>query len=342
MELRLREQCCNVQPIRTMHLLRRLGAAAFRRRIAALLSRRAAHTAAATDGAVLTLTMSRPEEMNAFTPQMCEELCDALRAADSDDAIRAVVLTGDCAGKAFCAGASLASGGFDLVGRRPDGTVPPDMAGTLVLQLIRMRKPVIAAVNGAAVGVGATMLLGCDIVLCAERAKFGFVFTQRGVVPEGLSSFLLPRVVGVRRAFDWVMTGRMVGAQEALEGSLVTRVVKESDGVVLDEAQAAARNIAETTSALSVSISRQMLWRAIDDGGALGKAHTMESHSLIHAIESGDATEGVASFFERRPASFKAKAIDDSPPWLRDPEFLARDEVFDVKEVGTARREKGN
>jgi enoyl-CoA hydratase/carnithine racemase len=274
----------------------------------------------ARDGGVLTLTLSRPDRLNAFNTQMLEELLRAFDEIDADDAVRAVVVTG--AGRAFCAGADLGGGGgtFDTSGRREAG-VPRDGGGRVTLRIYDCKKPLIAAVNGAAVGVGATMTLPMDVRIASSAARFGFVFARRGIVPEAASSWFLPRVVGISQAMEWVATGRLFPAEEALAGRLVSRVVPPE--ALLATAHALAREIAENTSGVSVCLARQMLWKM------LGADHPMEAHKLdsrlIHAMgASPDAYEGVQSFLEKRPPRFGMKVSSDLPepyPWWTEREF---------------------
>ena len=273
----------------------------------------------AREDGVLTLTLARPERLNALNTQMLEELLRALDEIDADDAVRAVIVTG--AGRAFCAGADLGGGGgtFDTSGVQ--GGVPRDGGGRIALRLYECRKPVIAAVNGAAVGVGATMTLPMDVRIASEKARFGFVFARRGIVPEAASSWFLPRVVGIGQALEWVATGRLFGAEEALAGRLVSRVLPPDD--LLPAARALAREIADNTSAVSVCLARQLLWKM------LGADHPMEAHKLdsrlIHALgASPDAYEGVASFLEKRPPRFTMQVSRDLPegfPWWAEREF---------------------
>jgi enoyl-CoA hydratase/carnithine racemase len=267
----------------------------------------------------LTLTLARPERLNALNPEMLEELLVAFDQADADDAVRVVIVTG--AGRAFCAGADLGGGGgtFDAGGAA--GGVPRDGGGRLTLRLFDLRKPVIAAVNGPAVGVGATMTLAMDVRLASDRARFGFVFARRGIVPEACSSWFLPRVVGISQALEWVASGRVFPAEEALAGRLVSRVLPHEE--LLPAARALALEIAENTSAVSVCLARQLLWKM------LGAEHPMLAHRLdsraIHALgRSADAYEGVQSFLEKRPARFRLQVSRDLPaffPWWQTPPF---------------------
>jgi enoyl-CoA hydratase/carnithine racemase len=273
----------------------------------------------AREEGVLTLTLSRPDRLNALNPQMLEELLRALDEIDADDAVRAVIVTG--AGRAFCAGADLGGGGATFDTSAVKQGVPRDGGGRITLRLYECRKPVIAAINGAAVGVGATMTLPMDVRIASEKARFGFVFARRGIVPEAASSWFLPRVVGIGQAMEWVATGRLFGAAEALAGRLVSRVVPEAE--LLPAARALAREIADNTSGVSVCLSRQLLWKM------LGADHPMEAHKLdsrlIHAMgASPDAYEGVQSFLEKRAPRFTMKVSSDLPdvfPWWEERRF---------------------
>lgn len=267
-------------------------------------------------GGVMTLTLDRPDKLNAFTIEMMQELIDAFDVADADDAVRAVVVTG--AGRAFCAGADISGGtkGFVDVEKRKvgDGTVR-DGGGLLTLRIFDSLKPVIAAVNGAAVGVGATMQLPMDMRLASEDAKFGFVFSRRGIVPEACSSWFLPRVVGISKAMEWSTTGRIFDAQEALSAGLVRSVHKPAD--LLGAAQELAEEIGANNAPVSVALTRQMMWRM------LGADHPMQAHRVDSlAIElrsaSADAAEGVRSFTEKRPAVFPDKVSTDLPDIFPD------------------------
>ncbi|MFN0092585.1 MAG: crotonase/enoyl-CoA hydratase family protein [Acidimicrobiales bacterium] len=277
------------------------------------------------DDRVLTLTLNRPERLNAFTRTMLEELCDALDRADADDGIRAIIVTG--AGRGFCAGADLSSGGADTFDYDRNsrgnqvGGVERDGGGLLSLRLFQCTKPLIAAINGAAVGVGVTMTLPMDVRLAAQSARIGFVFARRGIIPEACSSWFLPRVVGISRALEWSFSGRVFDAEEALAGGLVRSVAPDAE--LLPAARALAAEIAENTSAVSVALTRQLMWRL------LGADHPMEAHKLdsrgIQALgRMADAKEGVKSFLEKRPAQFTLGPSGDMPefyPWWEEPEF---------------------
>ncbi len=265
---------------------------------------------------VLTITLNRPDRLNAWTQTMCEELIAAFDEFDADDEVRAVVVTG--AGRGFCAGADLAGGGstFDWREReRSEDDVPEDNGGMFTLRVFESKKPVIAAINGPAVGVGATMTLPMDIRLASEDAKLGFVFVRRGIVPEACSSWFLPRVVGINRAMEWVATGRVFSAQEALEGGLVRSI--HPAGELLDAAYALAREIADNTAPVSVALARRLLWNM------LGAAHPREAHeadsrAMFSRGQSADAAEGVTSFLEKRPADFRDKVSAGLPDVLGD------------------------
>ena len=262
---------------------------------------------------VLTLTLHRPERMNAFTETMRRELIAAFGASDADDDVRAVIVTG--AGRAFCAGADLGGGGstFDWTEREletlDDGT-PRDGGGQVSLRIFASTKPVIAAINGAAVGVGITMTLPMDVRLAAEGAKIGFVFARRGIVPEACSSWFLPRVVGISQAMEWVATGRVFTAEEALAGGLVRSV--HPVGEVLAAAQALAREIADDAAPVSVALGRRLLW------SMLGAAHPMDAHradsrAMFSRGRWAAARGGVAAFRETRAAQLPARVSAGLP-----------------------------
>ena len=272
---------------------------------------------------VLTITLERPEALNAFTQTMMTEMIDAFDQADADDDVRAIIVTGR--GRAFCAGADLGRGGatFDAA-ERPDRSIEDlrDGGGRVSLRIFESKKPVIAAINGAAVGVGITMTLPMDIRLVSTAAnKIGFVFAKRGIVLEACSSWFLPRVVGISKAAEWAYTGRLFDAHEALAAGLVRSVHEPED--LLSAAWTIAREIADNTSAISVTLMRQMLWRM------LGADHPMEAHKVdsraIRALgASADAYEGVASFLEKRAPDFRLGPSRDLPdfyPWWQDRPF---------------------
>lgn len=266
---------------------------------------------------ILTITLNRPERLNAWTATMARELMAAFDRVDADDKVRAVIVTG--AGHAFCAGADLERGGetFDwrargqAQGAQADGAeVPRDNGGQLTLRIFDCTKPVIAAVNGAAVGVGATMTLPMDIRIAAEDARFGFVFVRRGIVPEAASSWFLPRVVGINRALEWVMTGRVFPAEEARAAGLVRSV--HPAGELLDVARALAREIAENAAPVSVALARRMLWRMLGAEHPM-IAHRTDSRAMFLRGQSADVVEGINSFLEKRPPRFADRVSDGLP-----------------------------
>ena len=272
---------------------------------------------------IATVTLARPEKMNAFTGVMMRELLDVFDVSDADDAVRAVIVTGD--GKAFCAGADLSSGAktFDDGdwSSTSDDSVRRDGGGQVTLRIFACKKPVIAAINGAAVGIGATMTLPMDVRLASSAARIGFVFTRRGIVPEACSSWFLPRVVGISRAAEWVYTGRILSADEAASGGLVRTVYAPDE--LLPAARALAREIADNTSGVSVALSRQMLWRMLGADHPM-QAHRVDSRAIQLRGRSADAHEGVTSFLEKRPANFSdsvAASLPDVFPEWQDPQF---------------------
>ena len=270
---------------------------------------------------ILTITLNRPERLNAFTEQMRVEMTDALDRADADDDVRAIIVTG--AGRGYCAGADLERGGdtFNYKESNEKEEWNRDGGGRLTLRIFDCNKPIIAAVNGPAVGIGVTMQLPMDIRIAAESARFGFVFSRRGIVPEACSTWFLPRIVGISKALEWAYSGRVFSAQEALEGGLVAKVVPDAE--LLPTARAIAAEIAENTSALSVTLIRHMMWKL------LGADHPMEAHKLdsrgVQSLGRGpDAKEGVSSFLEKRPPSFTGKPSTDLPgyfPWWDERQF---------------------
>ena len=276
--------------------------------------------------AVALVTLNRPERLNAWTKTMMEELMRAADMADSDDDVRAVIVTG--AGRAFCAGADLDPATFaerQEAARASEG-VPRDTAGQLTLKLTDIRKPIIAAINGPAVGVGITMTLAMDIRLASEKARIGFAFNRRGLVPEGCSTFFLTRLVGFSQAAEWIYTGRIFSAQEALAGRLVSRVLPEDE--LLPAAIQLAREIAENTSAVSTALSRHMLWDML---GAVHpmEAHRIESRCLHYMFQSADLAEGITAFLEKRPPCFAMRPTADMPgffPWRAQPPYEAEAE----------------
>src|ERR1700722_2879777 len=273
-----------------------------------------------TSGGVLTITLNRPDRLNAWTAQMGQELRTAFDRADADDEVRAIILTG--AGRGFCAGADLASGADPFDYRKHESVGPArDNGGEFTLRVFESTKPVIAAINGPAVGVGAPMTLPMDVRLAAEDARIGFVFARRGIIPEACSSWFLPRVVGISRAMEWVSTGRVFSAQEALEGGLVRSI--HPAGELLDAARALAREIAENASPVSVALARRMMWRMLGAEHPI-VAHRADSRGMVARGQSADAVEGVTAFLEKRPAVFPDRVSDGLPdvmPGWSSPEF---------------------
>src|ERR1700692_3883728 len=282
---------------------------------------------------ILTITLNRPDKLNAFNATMQRELIAAFDAADNDAQVRAITVPGP--GRPFCAGADLSSGAdtFDRDARRgpvrrlPDGRVDysdhqvRDGGGQVTLRIFKCLKPVIAAVNGPAVGMGVTMQLAMDIRIASENARFGFVFSQRGIVPEAASSWFLPRIVGVAQALEWCYTGRVFPAQEALAGRLVSKVVPADE--LLPTARALAREIAAKTAPVSVALIRQMMWRMLGGDAPMG-AHQVETRGIYARGRSDDVREGVVSFLEKRPAVFRDKVSADMPdyfPWWDEREY---------------------
>ena len=272
------------------------------------------------DGPVLTLTLNRPAQRNAATTRMHDEIVVALDAADADDSIRAVVVTG--AGQVFCAGTDLSEGFGPPVGDPATGEgVVRDVGGRVTLRLFTLRKPVIGAINGAAVGFGASFLLPMDFRIAAEGARFGYVFSRRGIVTESCSSWFLPRIVGMTRALDWAISGRMVAAEEALSAGLLTAVVPAEE--LLPRAQALALDIARNTSPASVALIRQLLWRMEGEPHPMA-AHQLESRCLSALVRLPDAPEGVAAFREKRAPRFATRPSTDlafTEKWWTDPPY---------------------
>jgi enoyl-CoA hydratase/carnithine racemase len=270
---------------------------------------------------VLTITLNRPERLNAWTPTMARELIEAFDQADADDEVRVVIVTG--AGRGFCAGADLAAGGetFDYRERESAEVVPRDNGGQVVLRIYASTKPVIAAINGPAVGIGATMTLPMDIRLAADDARMGFVFVRRGIVPEACSSWFLPRIVGISRAMEWVATGRVFPAQEGLDGGLLRSL--HPAGELLEAARDIAREIVENTAPISVALARRMLWTMLGAEHPMF-AHRADSRGMFHRGQSADATEGITAFLQKRPARFPERVSDGLPdilPGWSAPEF---------------------
>ena len=272
---------------------------------------------------IATVTLHRPDKLNAFTGTMMNELLDVFDLVDADDDVRAVIVTG--AGRAFCAGADLSSGGETFARGGSDiqttAGVPRDGGGMVSLRIFESKKPVIGAINGAAVGVGITMTLPMDIRLASTAARIGFVFSRRGIIPEACSSWFLPRVVGISQALEWAYSGRVFDADEALAGGLVRSLHEPDD--LLPAARAIAADIAENTAPVSVALTRQMMWRM------LGAPHPMHGHQadsrgIMERGRSADTREGVLSFLEKRPPEFTDRVSEGLPDlfpnWV-EPEF---------------------
>jgi enoyl-CoA hydratase/carnithine racemase len=284
------------------------------------------------DEQIATITLYRPQQLNAFTTDMMNELLDVFDIIDRDDGVRAVIVTGE--GRAFCAGADLSAGAatFDAQSHpdapfRSDGTADysresaRDGGGRVTLRIFGCLKPIIAAINGAAVGVGATMTLPMDIRLAADTARIGFVFSRRGIVPEAASSFFLPRIVGISQALEWCFSGRVFPASEAVSGGLLKAVYSQSD--LLPAAGAIAREIADNTSAVSIALIRQMMWRGLGYSHPM-EAHRLDSRGLLARGRSADVAEGVSSFLQKRPAQFPDRISTNMPdyyPWWEEPTF---------------------
>jgi enoyl-CoA hydratase/carnithine racemase len=272
---------------------------------------------------VATITLNRPDRLNALTPTMARELLDAFDRSDADDDVRAVIVTG--AGKGFCAGADLA-GGVESLGDawgdfHSSTGATRDGGGIVSLRIHASLKPVIGAINGVSVGVGVTLTLPMDIRLASTSARFGFVFARRGFVPEACSSWFLPRIVGISTAAEWVYTGRMVGAADALNAGLVRSTHAPED--LLPVAYGLAAEIADGTSPVAVALSRQMLWRMLSEDHPMA-AHRADSRAVAVLRSSADAVEGVASFLEKRSPVFPQRVStglpDLFPDWT-EPEF---------------------
>jgi len=288
---------------------------------------------ALSDG-IFTITLNRPDKLNALNTAMIHDFIAAIDAADGDDAVRAVIVTG--AGRAFCAGADLSTGAatFDREARKdrpqppigPDGK--PDLShenardggGRMTLRVFNCRKPVIAAVNGAAVGIGVTMLLPMDVRIASSDARFGFVFSQRGIVPEAASSYFLPRIVGIAQALAWCYSGRVFGADEALAGRLVSRVVPPAE--LMPAARALARSFIDNTAPVSVALIRQMMWRLLGATHPM-EAHRLDSRAMFDRGRSADVKEGIMSFLEKRPPHFSDTVSGEFPdlPWGEEPTY---------------------
>ena len=272
---------------------------------------------------ILTITLNRPDRLNAVTVRMGDELKAAFDRSDGDDTIRAVIVTGN--GRAFCAGADLESGGDAFDFEKAKGAVTAathrDEGGIIALRIFDSIKPVIAAINGPAVGFGVTVTLPMDIRIASDKARFGFVFTRRGIVPEACSTWFLPRIVGISQASEWVYSGRIFSAEEALKGGLVRSIHAPND--LLVAANDLAREIADNTSAVSVALSRQMMWRMLGADHPM-EAHKLDSRGMFFTGKSADAREGIRSFLEKKAPNFTGKPSTDMPefyPWWEDRDF---------------------
>ena len=271
------------------------------------------------DANILTLTLNRPDKLNAFTGTMMSEMIDALDRADADDSVKAIIITG--AGRGFCAGADLASGGNTFNADSTGSGLQRDGGGQLTLRLFDCKKPVISACNGPAVGIGATMQCAMDIRLASDNARYGFVFAKRGIVPEACSSWFLPRLVGISQALEWTYSGRVFSAEEAQKGGLVRSIHKPAD--LLPAARDLAHEFAEQTSSISIAMTRNMMWKMLGADHPM-EAHKIDSRGVYFTGRSADAQEGVKSFLEKRPADFAGKVSQDMPeffPWWEPRQF---------------------
>jgi len=277
-----------------------------------------------TDG-VATITLNRPEKMNAYTHIMMQEICDALDLVDRDDDVRAVIFTG--AGRAFCAGADLTPDD----GRRPFANSDPvehysdervrDTGGIMTLRMYECHKPIIGAINGASVGIGATMQLPMDMRLASSKARFGFVFARRGIIPEAASSWFLPHLVGRAQALEWCMSGRVFDAEEALNGGLIRSIHEPED--LMPAALQLAHEIRDNTAPVSVALTRHMIWRNPSTAHPM-EAHKIDSRGIYTRARTLDAKEGIASFLEKREAHFPNKVSQDMPnfvPWWDEVDY---------------------
>lgn len=273
---------------------------------------------------IAILTFNRPDKLNALTREMAMAFIALLDRSDADDAVKAVIVTG--AGKAFCAGADL-SAGDDALSEVNAGAeagsdgVNRDIGGLITLRIYRSLKPIIAAVNGAAVGVGITLTLAMDIRLGSQQCKAGFVFARRGIVPEAASSYFLPRIVGISRALAWCYSGRLIDATELREAGLLSEIVPAEQ--LLDRAREIAREIVDNAAPVSVALTRQMLWQGLEMNHPM-EAHQLDSRLVAARGDSADAREGVASFLAKRPPQFSDRVSQDMPgdyPWRDEPTY---------------------
>ena len=279
---------------------------------------------------IATITLNRPEKMNAFTGQMMADIIAAFDVTDADDEVKAVIVTG-AGDRAFCAGADLSSGGktFDYEARQGDGeagrTTQEDLqrdgGGRVTLRIYESLKPVIGAINGAAVGIGVTMQLPMDVRIASDDARFGFVFARRGIVPEACSSYFLPRLVGISQALDWCYSGRVFPAAEAKAGGLVKEIYPKDQ--LMDAAKAWCREIIDNTAPVSVSLTRQMMWQMLGADHPM-EAHIVDSRAIFERGKTMDAKEGVMSFLEKRKPEYPEKVssgIAPHYPWKKKPTF---------------------
>ena len=279
---------------------------------------------------IATLTLNRPEKMNAFTGKMMAEMIAAFDITDADDTVGAVLVTGS-GERAFCAGADLSEGAktFDYearadsgeIGRTSDEDIQRDGGGRVTLRIYESLKPVIGVINGAAVGIGVTMQLPMDIRIASDNARFGFVFARRGIVPEACSSYFLPRLVGISRALEWCYSGKVFGAQEALEGGLVRAIYPQAE--LMEKAREMAREIIDNTAPVSVALTRQMMWRMLGADHPMD-AHIVDSAAIFDRGQTDDAREGVMSFLEKRAPVYPEKVSTGLPnfwPWWKDKSF---------------------
>lgn len=279
------------------------------------------------DGPIATLTLNRPDRLNAFTIRMGEEVVDAFDACDANDEVRAIIVTG--AGRAFCAGADLGTGGDTFAGMERESddrtsaapAAERDPGGVMNLRIFASTKPVIAAINGPAVGIGATMTLPMDVRLISENARVGFVFAGRGIVIDGAASWFLPRIVGIDRALEWCLTARIFGADEAHGAGLVRSVLPADQ--LLPAARALAEEIATNTAPVSASLTRALLWRMLGASHPM-EAHRVESVAIAHTGARADAGEGITAFFQKRRPQWQLAVPRDLPewfPWWHDPSY---------------------
>jgi enoyl-CoA hydratase/carnithine racemase len=273
---------------------------------------------------IATVTLNRPDRLNAMNKTMNSEIREVLDRVNEDDDVRALIVTG--AGRAFCAGADMAAGKGSSFAIGTDMETHRDGGGIVTLKLYQLKKPVIAAINGPAVGFGMTMTLAMDIRLASEDAKMGLVFVRRGIVPEACSTWFLPRIVGISKALEWGMSGRVFSAREALEGGLVSRVLPHDQ--LLHAARELAHEMADNCSPVAVALTRQLMWSLLGEDHPIA-AHRLDSKSVFYMSRNADSQEGVESFLEKRPPKFTMKPSKDMPdfyPWLEEPPFLKPDD----------------